>query len=667
LLEINQIFNEKYKILKVIGKGGMGRVYLAEHTTLKNKWAIKEMLFDMNGPIDLLAEPNILKQLNHPALPRIVDIVEENNTLYIFMDYIDGMSLKQALIERKKFSEKEVVDFGKQLCEVFIYLHNHKPMPIIYRDMKPDNVMLTEDGKLKVIDFGIAREFKEDSIHDTVLGYTKGYAAPEQQNKDVQSDARTDIYSLGVTLYHLITGKSPYEPPYDFTKVREIDPSLSEGIESIIRKCVQLTPEDRYQSASELLHDLNNIYKLNSTYKTEKKKYIAKKSISAAICIGCLVLASMGFKTMAKEREVAYASLIETGMSLVSQHRFEDGIQNFIKAQEKMPKKIEGYREIARIYLYEESFEKCIDYIVNDIFEKDGNFTKDDQIVYILGTAYYNLNQFDKASNYFKASADLNPNIINYKRDFAVSLGKENKIAEAEAVISDIKGINGNESVTSYVQGEINSVKKNFNEAVKNFDEVIKTSSDEELRFRAYKSIAKLYENNSENFEGAADKRVAVLEKASNELKGSSYVELIEMLGEAYYVKAMEVKNNEALSAEFKQKSLKSFQSVMDMGYNTANTYYLVGGLYRELGDYVNSEKILKEAIELYPNYYQLYVGLATLYKVKEDKATGIPNYSKVVEYYNLAVKYSKNKEKDPLIAQLANLVKQLQNEGLVK
>ena len=156
------------------------------------------------------------------------------------------MSLDKELEEHTKFSEEMVVEWAKTLCDVYIYLHEHKPNPIIYRDMKPSNLMKTPEGTVKLIDFGIAREYKVDAKSDTLLLGTKGYAAPEQEGL-AQTDERSDIYSLGVTLYHLLTGISPREA-LGFKPLRQIDPQFSEGLEIIIRKCVMPDPKDRYQS-----------------------------------------------------------------------------------------------------------------------------------------------------------------------------------------------------------------------------------------------------------------------------------------------------------------------------------------------------------------------------------------------------------------------------------
>ncbi|MBC8059761.1 MAG: protein kinase [Clostridiaceae bacterium] len=668
MLKINEVFNDKYKIIEVIGQGGMGIVYLAEHTYLKNKWAIKEILYDENGPVDLLAESNILKQLDHSSLPKIVDIVKEHNTIYIVMDYIEGMSLKQALTESKKFSEKDVVSFGKELSEVFIYLHNHQPKPIIFRDMKPDNVMITRDGKLKVIDFGIAREFKEDSVQDTVVGYTKGYAAPEQQNKQTQSDGRTDIFSLGVTLYHLITGKSPYEPPYDFTKVRAVDSSLSEGIETIIRKCVQLNPEDRYQNAEELLYDFNNIHKLNSTYKRAVKSYFYKKSVSFVLFLAFSLLTFSGVNTMASERETLYKSLLDNGIALVKQHKFNEGISKFKEAQGNISKRVDSYREIARTYLLQLEYEKCINYVENESFTKESSFTNDDELIYIVGTAYFNKNQYNKSSAYFKKASEINNNLIPYKRDLVVSLGKENKITEAEAVIKGIKGANGDESTIQYVQGEISTVKKNYVEAVEKFQQAIKTTKDNEIKLRGYKAITKIFKNNPESFENSIDRQVSTLEKAVSDLNKLNDAELIELQGEAYFNKALAAKANISQFEVNMKKSMACFQNLIDMGFKMPYIYVNIGTIYRSIRDYSNSEKVLKEVIANNPEYERAYIEIALLYAVMEEtKPQDMRDYSKVIKNYNLALKYSTNKEKDFQLTPLLNLMNQLKVKGWIK
>ncbi|PNT91468.1 serine/threonine protein kinase [Clostridium thermosuccinogenes] len=246
-----KLFEGNYRILSTLGKGGMGTVYLAENIRLGTLWAIKEITRKPGSKTDMFVEPNILKKLNHPALPRIFDILEDEESIYLIVDYIDGENLEEILKREGKFPEAKVIDWAKQLCDVLNYLHTFKPNPIIYRDIKPSNIMLTKDEKIKLIDFGIAREYKEDAGSDTVYIGTRGYAAPEQYGLG-QTSVASDIYSLGITMFHLLTGISPMDPSFELKPVRYFDKDLSVGIERIISKCTMYNPSERYSKAMEL-------------------------------------------------------------------------------------------------------------------------------------------------------------------------------------------------------------------------------------------------------------------------------------------------------------------------------------------------------------------------------------------------------------------------------
>lgn len=257
-MKSRKVFEGKYRIIKVLGQGGMGKVYLAENIRLGTLWAIKEIPKKPGGEANLPVEPDILRKLSHPALPRVFDVLEDADSVYIIFDYIEGTGLDKKLAEAGRFPEEIVLDWASQLCDVLSYLHSFKPNPIIYRDMKPSNIILTPDGRIKLIDFGIAREYKEGLDSDTTYIGTRGYAAPEQYGCG-QTEVASDIYSLGVTLHHLLTGKSPNEPPYEARPVRTLDRSLSAEIENIISRCTRQDPSERYRSAAELKSDVDKL------------------------------------------------------------------------------------------------------------------------------------------------------------------------------------------------------------------------------------------------------------------------------------------------------------------------------------------------------------------------------------------------------------------------
>lgn len=299
MARINEVIDGKYEIVREIGRGGMSVVYLAMDKRLNRQWAIKEFRKDEHDAVNkmnleaLLHEANIMKKLDHPTLPRIVDIIEENKSVYIVMDYIEGEPLNKVLAAYGAQPQDAVIEWAKQLSEVLDYLHTQKP-PVIYRDMKPANIMLKPDGTIRLFDFGIAREYKEGQEGDTEWIGTRGYAAPEQFGGKGQTDARTDIYSFGVTLYHLVTGKNPAEPPYEIYPIRHWNSSLSSGLEWLIQKCTQLNPRDRYQSFAEVTYVLENLEKFEGAYKKKLKSRINQFITMTALTL-VFTVSSAGF------------------------------------------------------------------------------------------------------------------------------------------------------------------------------------------------------------------------------------------------------------------------------------------------------------------------------------------------------------------------------------
>lgn len=254
-MQVGDLFDERYSILKILGQGGMGTVYLAQNVNTESLWAIKEIDKEEISEFDLLAEPMLLKKLEHSALPKLFDILKQDGKLYMVSEFIDGISLDKKLKAEGKIAEEIVVDWAIQLCKALDYLHSLNPYPIIYRDMKPSNIIVTDSGILKLIDFGIAREYKPQAEGDTVYIGTRGYAAPEQYGTG-QTSAASDIYSMGVTLHHLLTGKNPVEVPYALKPIRYFEGSLSREMEAIVLKCTRENPSERYQNALEVLGDL---------------------------------------------------------------------------------------------------------------------------------------------------------------------------------------------------------------------------------------------------------------------------------------------------------------------------------------------------------------------------------------------------------------------------
>ncbi len=256
----------RYHILHQIGGGGMGAVYLAEDNRLEGTWrAIKEMNlaqvpFQDRGWAEAAfrQEAQILSLLSHPGLTRVTDFFAEGGNLYLVMDYVPGQTLEAVLDNAPggRLPLGRALDIVRQLCQVLAYLHAQNP-PIIFRDLKPANVMLTAQDQVRLIDFGIARFFKSGQAHDTVSLGTPGYAAPEQWGTRGQSDARSDIYGLGVLLLQLVTGYDPVPQPFPLPRPSQVLPGIPPEIETVILRATQTNPAARYQSVAEFLQALD--------------------------------------------------------------------------------------------------------------------------------------------------------------------------------------------------------------------------------------------------------------------------------------------------------------------------------------------------------------------------------------------------------------------------
>lgn len=262
LLPIDTELHGRYRILRVIGRGGMSAVYEAEHLGLGKKVAIKEMTAaERQGPeVDdairrFQTEARTLAGLEHRYFPNVTDFFSQANRYYLVMEYVHGETLENLVSSAKGFiPEETVLRWGVQLCDVLSYLHSQSP-PVVFRDLKPSNVMVDEHGQVKLIDFGIARFFKPGKQSDTQMMGTAGYSAPEQYGTG-QTDARSDIYALGACLHYLLTRRDPTASPFNFPPVREINPAISANTERVVAKCLNMKAEDRYNTAADVKRSL---------------------------------------------------------------------------------------------------------------------------------------------------------------------------------------------------------------------------------------------------------------------------------------------------------------------------------------------------------------------------------------------------------------------------
>lgn len=438
MTRVGTVLGGKYEILKKIGQGGMSIVYVAMDTRLNKQWAVKEI--KQNPKQDtrtllkgLQMEANILKMVDHPVLPRIVDIINYNGMVFVVMDYIEGRPLSEVLKLEGAQPQEKVIEWAKDLCSALDYLHSMNP-PIIYRDMKPSNIMLKPDGKVKLIDFGTAKEFDVESLADTTALGTRGYAAPEQfgdaRGRGIhKTDARTDIYSLGATLYHVLTGKNPSEPPYVIKPIRDWDPSLSSGLEKIINKCTMPNPEDRYQSCTELIYDLEHYEELDDAFKRSCLKKMRSFLICAGLTVTFAAVAIGGYIGNEREKKLNYDNLINEGYADVVQGDYEGAAGLYVDAITQVDgSRNEAYLDLLDLYInYMNDAETGLSRVTYYIDQQYDSIDKDQKLLLTVAMDYFDVLKDYKSSAYYFNMLDQkeHPEAVYYST-IALAMGELN-------------------------------------------------------------------------------------------------------------------------------------------------------------------------------------------------------------------------------------------------
>lgn len=589
MLKIGSVVDSKYKVLNKIGQGGMSVVYLALNERANKTWAIKEIRKD--GVQDfttvkqgLIAETNILKSLNHKYLPSIVDVIDDNDTFLIVMDYIQGKSLNTVLKERLENEGvpvfvDDVILWGKQLCDVFHYLHT-RPQPIIYRDMKPANVMLKPDGEICVVDFGTARVFKTGNTEDTTCLGTPGYAAPEQYGGNGQSGPQTDIYNLGATLHHLITGRNPAATPFNFPLITQCRPKLLEetprdlreellGLEMIIDKCTRYNIADRYQSCAELKYDLEHPEELGLPYRKKQKNKMRLFGICACITLVLGCVSMVGFAMENHTEKTGYDYYIsEAGMTLGNQK-----IENYKKAIALDPTQEAAYRGMLDEMMADNIFSSDEDMILITVLNsKDNGRDKDNkayfqmnrsgfiEFSYQLGMAYY----YSVGSNGDKASAaGWFKNVADADMD-ALDLGENDCYKKGWQARAQILG-----RISSYYKSKLGITNKAgdaevsyadyWNDLMALLESDVARDDNIITALRLYNEIVYQIQTNTDKFKHEAGIKQEAMGKALKDIAGK-----IKTLNLEDNRQAQDIKTNLMDNIDMAQKNIRAAFSVAD-------------------------------------------------------------------------------------------------------
>lgn len=628
------VIGGKYEILKKIGQGGMSIVYVAMDTRLNKQWAVKEIKKSKNQDTKTLLrslqrEANILKMVDHPVLPRIVDIINYKGTVFVVMDYIEGRTLSEILKKEGPQPQDKVVEWAKDLCKALDYLHSMTP-PIIYRDMKPSNIMVKPDGKVKLIDFGTAKELDVESLADTTALGTRGYAAPEQfgdaKGRGIhKTDARTDIYSLGATLYHVLTGKNPSEPPYVIKPVREWNPLLSGGLEKLILKCTMADPEDRYQNCTELLYALEHYEELDDAFRKESFRKMRSFFISAAITLCFGITAMIGYAGNQREIKMNYENLLNEGYSYTVQGKYEEAANVYAKAITEVDgSRNTAYLELLNLYInYMDDAETGLSRITYYIDQGQDHINEDQELILNVAMDYFDVIKDYKTSAYYfnMLDEDEHPEAPYYST-IALAMGELN--VDYESLLDNLSQF---EKVNDELTISINKL-MNYRLLCIVYSRNLKQIDEAALRLVdvASKGISLLedYEDNSVKAEYYTVYNQYLA--SAYETLGDKELESDKEQAEQYYAKALEC--CDFILGMVSVNEDETIKSITDAKLREAK-YCQKAGIYEQLENYERACEVYEKGEkEYYQNSIDLYTGhLSALCKMQELKTTDVEQW----------------------------------------
>ena len=566
MLYNNQIVDNTYQIIREIGSGGMGVVYLAYHLRLEKYIVMKKIKGQYSDMAFIRNEVDILKKLHHPYLPQVYDFIEYESELYTIIDYIDGYDLDYYISNNYCFTEGQLIKWLTQLCEVLEYLHSQKP-PILHTDIKPANIIITAEGDVCLIDFGISLNFTYD-----VKGLSKNYSSPEQfynvkntisgyRDYCISIDERTDIYSLGATFYHIMTGVQPDPETGSTPLLSQYNLDYSEASVKIIEKAMAYNRDYRFKNAAHMNKTIRNIRKIDSRY----KRYVMVQAVTSVLCglmivFGIVMLHYGNINSVSKNYETSYTEFL---------HQMEIG--DYVSA-----------KETGNSIINNSDFKRVIDN------------SQRAELLYGIGNCFYEIGDYYNAAEYNLKAIQIcedDEKKEHYYRDYCLALINNGDFDKANEVLQIMKQYYNQtesivliESLISYKQGDylsaVNSIDTGLT-AVKDSENknlflVLKGDSWRELK--DYANAVTAYEQALQ-----IEEDVSVLRK----------------LGNTYLAYADEQSFN---NASLINKAKNCFQIVYEKYYasiddilNLAQTYRLSGdnsGCLNVLSEYINNNEV---------------------------------------------------------------------------
>lgn len=632
-----------YEVIAQIGMGNSGIVYKARHRNLDKFVVLKKIKANAINIADNRAEADVLKNLKHAYLPQVMDFVEDNGDIYTVMEFISGNSFKQYLDAGTAFPEKSEIIWMKQVAATLCYLHNQKP-PIIHSDLKPGNIMLTNSGNVCLIDFNISFSLGGNGF---VNGYTKNYASPEQirawkynqtqPNPSLRKkiDKRSDIYSMGATFYHIVTGSKPMPDDNGYVQdIREKKPEMNQLFGAVIMKCLEPDLKKRYQRAEDVLYDLQTMAQRSKEYRSLLRKQRIISGVLAGGLVLSAVLALAGYFRIDSERMKRYEDTVAQEEKCIKNGNYDQLDDYYQKAVKLYPGKMDAYLQKALALNRQKEYEDCINFINTNILNSKSvmNDGSEDSVYYLLGDCYSQLEDYEQAAEYYNSAIEANPENGNYYRDGAIMEAYCGNTDKAQELMETAKEKGLDTTEVNYVDGEIKYSKGDYEDARSIFQKCIEDSDDAYIQMRSYIMEAKCIDKQDDSVDGKK-RKMKLLKKAKKELPKENNIGILEELAQTY-----SDLGNDTGDIDYYQKALSVFEQIQSQGMGNYSTGYNISVLYQNMGDYDSAERELMQLLDDYGEDYKTYKSLAFLEGYRQEQLPKEQrDYSRFKEYYEKA------------------------------